>query len=137
MRDTDASGSERPDVGVVEVDAVSAPHVAADPAELLEVLDGTAAVELPAVLVLLDGLREMRVEPQAAPARELRRLAHQAARHREGRARCDHDLAGIRLGEAFRLGEHDVDVLDELVRREAALRLAKVHRAARRDQRHA
>ena len=105
-----------------------------DPAELLEVLDRAAAVELPAVVVLLDRLREVRVEPQAAPPRELRGFAHQASRHRERRARRDDDLAGIRVRESLRLGEHRVDVLDELVRRQASLRLAEVHRAARRDR---
>ena len=137
VRNTDASGSERAHVGVVEVDTVGTPHLVADPAELLEVLDRAAAVELAAVVVLLHRLCKVRVEPKAAPPRELCGLAHQSARHRERRARCDDDLPRIRVRETFRLGEHRVDLLDELVRRHATPRLAEIHRTARGDQRHA
>ena len=44
----------------------------------------------------------------------------------------------VQLGdEALGVGEHRVDVLDELVRREAAVGDAEVHRAARGDDPHA
>ena len=39
--------------------------------------------------------------------------------------------------EPLGVGEHGVDVLDELVRREAAVRDAEIHRAARGDDAHA
>ena len=45
-----------------EVDAVGAPDVVGEPAELVEVLDGRAAVELAAVRLLLDGLGEVGVQ---------------------------------------------------------------------------
>ena len=60
-----------------------------------------------------------------------------------GRARRDRELnACSRAGlveqrrEALRLGEHGVELLDELVRRKAAVGLAEVHRAARGDDPH-
>ena len=40
-------------------------------------------------------------------------------------------------GEPLRVGEHSVEVLDELVGRQAAVGLAEVHRAARGDDAHA
>ena len=62
MRDAGAGGREARDLGVREVHAVRAPDVAVQPAEPVEVLDRTAAVELAAVRLLLDGLGEVRVE---------------------------------------------------------------------------
>src|SRR5919197_3741339 len=63
--DPRAGCDEGGDVVVVEVHAVRAPHVLGEPAEPLEVLHGSAAVELAAVLLLLDGLGEVRVEREA------------------------------------------------------------------------
>jgi hypothetical protein len=72
VRDAGAGRRELADVAVVEVDAVRAPHIAGEPAEPLEVLDRAAAVELPAVGLLLGRLGEVRVQRAAracAPAR--------------------------------------------------------------------
>ena len=127
-----------------EVDAVGAPDVVGEPAEPVEVLDRAAAVELEAVRLLLEGLGEVGVQRQAEPAGERRRLLHQPARDRERRARRDgelHPRARARLvqqrGEPLGLGEHGVEVLDELVGREAAVGDAEIHRAARGDDPHA
>ncbi len=86
------------------------------------------------------GLGEVRVEGQAEAACELGRLRHQSLRHRERRARRDGDLhARARAGlvqladEPLGVRENRVDVLDELVGREPAVRVAEVHRAARGD----
>ena len=62
MRDAGPRLTEPPHVSVVEVDAVRAPDVAGEPVEPLEVLDRPAAIELPAVLLLLDRLGEVRVQ---------------------------------------------------------------------------
>ncbi len=131
---------KRRDVGVADVHAVRAPDVAGEPAEPLQVLDGRAAVELAAVVVLLDRLREVRVERQAEPARERGGLLHQPAGDRERRARRDRELdARARAGlvelprEPLGVREHSVQVLDQLVRRQPAVGLAEIHRAARRD----
>ena len=121
-----------------------APDVAREPAELREVLDRRAPVELLAVRLLLARLGEMGVQRKPEPPGELRRLGHQLSGHGERRARRDRDLhARARPGlvqladEALGVGEHGVDVLDELVRREAAVRDAEVHRAAGGDDPHA
>ena len=55
---------------------------------------------------------------------------------REGRARRDHQLR-VAIGEPLGLGQHLVGILDELVRWQAAVGFAEVHRAARGDQPHA
>ena len=140
MGDTGSGLGEAADLGGGEVDAVRAPHVAVEPAERVEVLDRRAAVELLAVRLLLDRLREVGVQLQAQAAGEVSRLGHQPARDGERRARRDCDLdpgAGAGLvqlaDESFRVGEHGVDLLDELVRRQAAVGDAEVHRAARGD----
>ncbi len=65
------------DVPFGEVDAVRAPHVAGEPAELCEVLDRRASVQLLAVRVLLARLREVRVEDEAEAAGELGGFAHE------------------------------------------------------------
>ena len=142
--DAGAARRELGDVGLGEVDAVRAPDVVGQPAEPVEVLDRAAAVELDAVRLLLERLREVGVERQPEPARERGRLLHQPPRDRERRARRDRELdARSRAGlvqqrrEALRLGEHGVELLDELVRRKAAVGLAEIHRAARGDDPHA
>ena len=129
---------------VGEVHAVRAPDVVREPAEPFEVLHGRAPVELPAVRLLLHGLGEVRVEHQAEPPRERRGLLHQPSRDRERRARRDRELhprSGAALVEGavepLGLGEHRVELLDELVGRQAAVGGAEVHRAARRDESHA
>ena len=70
---------EASDLGVGEVDAVRAPDVVREPAEPLEVLDRRAAVELAAVRLLLDRLREVRVERRARAAARAPRTPPSAA----------------------------------------------------------
>ena len=124
--------------------AVRAPDVAREPAELREVLDRCAPVELPAVRLLLPRLREVRVEDEPEPPRELGGFAHELPGHGERGAGRDRDLharARPRLvqlvREALGLREHAVQVLDELVRRQASVRRAEVHRPAGGDDPHA
>src|SRR4029079_14838848 len=64
VRDADVVRTELRDVVVGKVDAMRTPDVAREPAELLEVLDRRAAVELAAVLLFLDRLREVGVQRQ-------------------------------------------------------------------------
>ena len=144
MGDAGAGRRELRDVGLREVDAVGAPDVVGQPAEPVEVLDRAAAVELDAVRLLLERLREVGVERQPEPAGERGRLLHQPAGDGERRARRHRELhagawAGLvqQRGEALGLGEHGVELLDELVGREAAVGLAEIHRAARGDDPHA
>ena len=71
MGDADAGACERRHVVGREVDAVGAPDVVRRPAELGEVFDRRAPVELTAVRLLVDGLSEVGMEAQPEAAREL------------------------------------------------------------------
>ena len=120
---------EASDLGRGQVDAVRAPDVVREPAEPVEVLDGRAAVELAAVLLLLDRLGQMRVEREAEAPRERGGLLHQPSRDGERRARRDGDLharAGAGLVElrveSLGVGDDRVELLDEVVGRKAAVR---------------
>ena len=86
--------------------------------------------------LLLDRLGEVRVQPEAEAAGERGRLLHQPRRDGERRAGRDDDLrrrAVDEPGEPLGVGEHVVDLLDEVVGRKAAVRDAEVHGAARGD----
>ena len=141
MGDAGARCGEALDVALGKPDAVGAPDVAREPAELLQILGRPAAVEAAAVLLLLDGLGEVGVQREAQAPGEDGRLRHQPPGDRERRAWGNGDLdarAGPALVQGRRepLGvcEHRVDVLDEVVGRQPAVRDAKVHGAARRDE---
>jgi hypothetical protein len=71
MRDADPGRGEGGHVSAGQMHAVRAPDIAGQPTPLLEVLDGPAPVELLAVVVFLDGLREVRVQAQPEPPSEL------------------------------------------------------------------
>ena len=73
---------------VVEVHAVREPHVVAEPAELLEVLDRAAAEQLDAEALLVLGLGHVGVQADAARAGQLGRLAHQLLGDAERGARA-------------------------------------------------
>ena len=103
----------------------------------IEVLDGRAAVALAAELVLVGRLGEVRVQPQAEAPRERGRLLHQLTRDRERRARRDGDLQQVAVGQrgdALGVGQDLVERLDQRVGRQAAVRGAEIHRAARGDE---
>ena len=125
------------DVGVVHVDAVRHPHVLAEPAGRLEVVGRAHAEQFLAELLLLDGLRAVRVQAHALAAGQLGALAQQFGGDREGRAGGDGDLGhrvegGVVVLVDGRLGggERALEGLDGEVRRQAAVLLAAVHRAA-------
>src|SRR5581483_1181769 len=98
VRGARAGPRESRDVGGREVDAVRAPDVAVEPAERVEVLDRRAPVELAAERLFLDGLREMRVQHETEPARELGGRTHQLAR--DGERRADACVRRARRSEA-------------------------------------
>ena len=140
MCDADAAPAELRHVVGREVHAMRAPHIPRHPAELLHVFDRGAAELLLRELRLLDRLGQVRVEAQTEPAREVGGLAHELPGHRERRARRDGDLHPRAVRELRGLlgrGEHVVAVLHDRVGRQAAVRLAEVHRAARRNDAHA
>ena len=136
MGDAGAGLGEPADLGGREVDAVRAPDVAVEPAEAVEIFDRRAAVELLAVRLLFHRLREVGVQVQAEPARELGRLLHQPSRDGEGRAGCYGDLdprpdRSVQLAcESLRVGEHRVDVLHQLIGWQAAVRDTEIHGTA-------
>ena len=111
----------------------------AEPAEVREVLDRRRAVELHAVRLLLDRLREVRVQREpclrassadSSSAASSPRTAS-TVRPRSGPSPLARPRAAV--DEPLGVRERGVDVLDELVGREAAVGDAQVHRAARRD----
>ena len=124
-------------LGAVEVDAVGEPDVVAEPAQVVEVLQRAHAEALEAERLLVVGLGEVRVQPHAARAGQLGRLAHQLAGDRERRRRRERDphhraRRGVveavdRVGAG---GEDRVAVLDDVVGRQPAVARAEVHRAA-------
>src|SRR5262249_17961055 len=69
--DPGSGGPEAADLGIVEMHAVGEPHVVAEPAELVEVLDRAHAEPLLTELLLVERLGQMRVQAHAATAREL------------------------------------------------------------------
>src|SRR5439155_20557163 len=60
VRDADAACRQTGDVGLREMDTMRAPDVIGQPAQLPEVLDRRATVELAAIVRFLDGLRQVR-----------------------------------------------------------------------------
>ena len=144
VRDARAGGGISLDRGLVEVHAVRHPHVAAEPADRLEVLRGRHAEPLEAVGVLLHGLGGVGVQAHAERAREHGRFAQQVGGHRERRARRDrhaHERVERRVVIALDgfggRAERGIRRLHGEVRGESALRGAEVHRAAGRVQAHA
>ncbi len=129
------AAAEPSHLGVVEVDPVRHPDVVVDPPELVEQVHRAPAEAFEHVAFLVDGLGEVGVQPQAVAARERGGLAHQLRRHAERAARRDgHDdaLAVVVAGDhRFGRGQDRVEVLDDVVGREAAAGLAQVHRASR------
>src|SRR5204862_7120420 len=65
VRDPDAFARERGHVRIGQVHAVRAPDVRGRPAEVGEVLDRRAPVELAAVILFLGSLGQVRVQTQA------------------------------------------------------------------------
>ena len=138
VRDAGAGAREQRDAGLVELDAVRVPDVAADPAELLGVLGRRAAELLARVGDVVVVLGQVRVQRHAMLARQQRRIAHQLAAHRERRARRDDDAlhrvaragrASVRSGAACRV-RIAASSSTTRVGRQPALRLADAHRAA-------
>ena len=128
---------KRRDLGVVEVHAVRQPHVVAEPAELVEVVDGAHAEALLTEALLVERLGQMRMQAHAATARQLGGIGHQPARHRERRARRERDPHHrtrrwvVETADRGLAGGQDrIAVLDDLVGRKAAIRAPEIHRAA-------
>ena len=139
VRDARARLAEAAHLRVVQVHAVREPDVVAEPAEPLQVLDRAAAEQLDAEALLVLGLRHVRVQPHAAGAGQLGRLAHQLLRDAErgaGGERDPHHRVGrgvvVLVDRGLAGGEDRVAVLDDLVRRQPAGGAAEVHRAAAR-----
>ncbi len=76
----------------VRVDAVGDPRAVGAPADVLEVLDRAAAVDVEAVGVLVDVLGQVGVQAHVEPLGQLGGGLHQPGRHRERRARGQRHL---------------------------------------------
>ena len=136
MRYADPGLSQALDLGRVGVDAVGYPRAVGKPSDVLEQLDGTAAVDLLAVTFLVGALSQVGVEPDVEPGGQLRRLRHQAAAHGEGRARgqgdADHGShrpVVVGRHRRFACGQDRVLVLAHRVGGQAAVLLGHAHRA--------
>ena len=77
--DAGSGRAEAGDLGVVQVHAVGQPHVVAEPAELVEVVDGAHAEVLLTEALLVERLGQMGVQAHAATARQLGGIGHQPA----------------------------------------------------------
>jgi len=105
---------------------VSEPHVARDPAEPVHPIDGAHAESLPRVALLVERLRQVRVQAHPARPAQGRGLAEEAGAHRErgAGARTIRVMApgrgswkrSITRSESFRMAPR----LDRLVRGQAA-----------------
>jgi hypothetical protein len=144
MRHAGAGAREERDAGGVELHAVRMPDVAADPAELLGVLRRRAAELLAGVVDVALVFGQVGVQTDTVLARQQRRVAHQLAADREGRAGRDDDTLHRvarrivpALDDTLRVGEDRRFVLHHAVRRQAAHRFADAHRAARGVEAHA
>lgn len=128
------------DPRIVEENRVGEPHVRADPVDRLREGDRAHAVGVQAVGLLVEVLREVRVQHNARVAtREPGRFAHQVRRHREGRAGRDHDpahrVAGgvvVAVNQSLGVAQDRGLVLDAAVGRQPALARAARHGASRR-----
>jgi hypothetical protein len=123
---------------------VRQPHVIAEPAELVEVVDGTYAEAFLTEALLVERLGKMCMQAHAAAARELSGVGHQPTRHRERRARRErdpHHRTRRRVVETadrgLARGENRIAVLDDLVGRQPAVRAPEIHRATARVKAHA
>ena len=129
------------DFAFVEMNAVRQPGPLAKPAAILQIVERAAAVEFVAVAVLVLGLGEMRVQPDLQLRGELGRRLHQRCRHREWRAWRERDLNHrivaalmVPVDQPLAVGKDSVFVLHHAVRREPAVALRQVHRAAGEDR---
>src|SRR5690606_5981332 len=141
VRDAGAGVGDARDGGVGEVHRVREPHVLAQPAELLGVLHRGAAELGGALLLLVEGLGEVGVQPDALVPGQLGGAAHQLGADRERRAGRRGD-AGHRVDRRVVVGvdgrggagQRAVGGLHHRVRRQAALGVPAVHGAARQVQ---
>ena len=112
------------------------PHVGPEPAEAVHVVHRRAAEVLAAVRVLVHRLGQVGVQPHALAPGQRGRLGEQFLGHGERRARrhaYPHHGFGRRIvvgvDGGLGGGQDPVDVLDHVVRRQAAVALPQVHRA--------
>lgn len=137
MRGAGTGLGEDVDVAVAQVNGVGEPHVRAEPAELLHVVD-RALPDLPqAVLLLVEGLGKVRVQAYPLGPGQRGGLGHQVGTDGERRAGGDRDaepggegrvVVGV---DGLGRGVEDlVEPFDHHVRRQATLRPTPVHRAS-------
>ncbi len=144
MAYADAVAAEPGHLAIVEVYAVREPGPVVEPAALLQIVHRPAAETLDAVVLFVDGLAQMRVKPAIAARRKRGAFLHQPRRNREGRARRKRHLphravCGVVIARnyPFAVGQDDIDVLNDAVRRQAAILLRQVHGTARQGNPHA
>ena len=144
MADADARLAQPRDLPRVEMNAVGEPDAARHPAGFLEEVDRPQAIHLEAEALFVLGLAEMGVKLAVVALGQARALGHEILRDRERRTGRERDAdlgARLRIVEELQhplaVGEDCLLVLDDAVRRQAAVLLREVHRAARDGHPHA
>ena len=119
------------------MDAVRQPCLVMQPAAIFEIIERSLAEGFDAKAIFVMGFGQMRMQAAAALFGERCRVAHQFARDREWRAGGEGDfdqglIAGFVMGfdGALAVFQDRVMILHDAVRRQAAVFLAEVHRAA-------
>ena len=136
-----STGEPRKFIGV-EMHAVRQPGPLIEPAAFLQIFERSALMDLQAIAVLVLSFGEVRVRADVELLGQHGGRAHQRGCDRKRRAGRKRDLnhgavAGLMIARhhAFRVGEDRVFVLHDAVRRQSAVTLGKIHRAA--GQQHA
>ena len=136
--DPDAGPPQALDLGPVGVDTVSDPGAVREPADVLvEAPHRPAPIDRLAVVVLVEILGQVRMEPDVETDGELCRFGHEAAADREGRAGRERDAHHRPYGPVvvcshcrFRPGEYGLLVLAHRARREAPVFFGDAHRTS-------
>ena len=131
------------DVIAVEVHAVGEPDIRPQPLQIIQQLQRPAPKYPLAILLFVNCLGDVRVQPHAGAPGQCGRFAHQPRCNGKWRARRDgytHHGARTRIvpppDRVFGLREDGIGVLHDRIRRQPALAGAEIHRAAARMEAH-
>ena len=138
VRDAHAGAAQPGHFAAVEEDAVRQPGVAVEPFDFFQEVERPPAEAAQAVILLIAGLGQVRVQAHTVAAGQFRAVAHQLRRDRERRAGRQRDAQhGARRwvvvlpDEPLAIGQNLLFGLHHRIRRQPALARAHAHAAAR------